>query len=408
MTLDHTLTWEIARVGGMLAYVLVTASVALGLLAFPQGHLRELATIHHQRASPVRDAGGPRLHRPPYARGPARPLHRLLADRGVRAAGGPLSSALDRAGNRFGLPARRRVGVRVRPKAVGYAWWRRFHYLAFAVFLLGTLHGLGTGSDSGQPWALALYAMCGGLVTLLLAARLVLAIPRRTGDVAVFAVGARLRDTGRLRHHRPGQSGWNAFANNGNGSGASAAWLAAHPTTAQASTAPTPGFAADVVATLVDDEQLRGTFTGDGSDDTGTLQLAIDEGTVMLELDFADGWTVRWQRVGGRRGIIGRKLQRTRRSDRGRHPDGPSAASRWGDRRQPGGQPDVRLALELGDSTGSTVRRSHDPAGSPRIPTWRDQRTTKRPNWHGLPGRESAPSSGHFRPFSGPEGRSLR
>ena len=32
MTLDHTLTWEVARVGGMLAYVLVTASVALGLL----------------------------------------------------------------------------------------------------------------------------------------------------------------------------------------------------------------------------------------------------------------------------------------------------------------------------------------------------------------------------------------
>ena len=24
---------------------------------------------------------------------------------------------------------------------------------------------------------------------------------------------------------------------------------------------------------------------------TGTLQLAIDDGTVMLELDFADGWT---------------------------------------------------------------------------------------------------------------------
>ena len=30
---------------------------------------------------------------------------------------------------------------------------------------------------------------------------------------------------------------------------------------------------------------------GDGSGDTGTVQLAIDEGTVMLELDFADGWT---------------------------------------------------------------------------------------------------------------------
>ena len=48
-------------------------------------------------------------------------------------------------------------------KRIGYALLRRFHYLAFAVFLLGTLHGLGTGSDSGQPWALALYAICGGL-----------------------------------------------------------------------------------------------------------------------------------------------------------------------------------------------------------------------------------------------------
>ncbi len=48
MTLDHTLTWEIARVGGMLAYILVTASVALGLLPIPQGHIGELAALHHQ------------------------------------------------------------------------------------------------------------------------------------------------------------------------------------------------------------------------------------------------------------------------------------------------------------------------------------------------------------------------
>jgi hypothetical protein len=46
--------------------------------------------------------------------------------------------------------------------------WRRLHSLAFAVYVLSTLHGLGTGTDSRQVWALALYAgsllLVGGLL----------------------------------------------------------------------------------------------------------------------------------------------------------------------------------------------------------------------------------------------------
>jgi len=33
---------------------------------------------------------------------------------------------------------------------IGYAWWRRLHTLAFAVYLLTTVHGSGTGTDTRQ------------------------------------------------------------------------------------------------------------------------------------------------------------------------------------------------------------------------------------------------------------------
>lgn len=290
MTLDHTLTWEIARVGGWLAYILVTTSVALGLLLslkatsdnwprFITNELHRFVTLVALVFTGLHTLAV--LLDPFTGFTPAEVLVPLASHyRPLWIAMGIVSAYLLVAvwGSEY---------VR---KRIGYAWWRRFHYLAFAVFLLGTLHGLGTGSDSAQPWALALYAACGGVVTLLIAARIVRAIPRRTGDVAVFVVGATFLALAAFAVVGPAQPGWNAVANSGNGNGASAAWLAANPTTAGASSAPTADFDAAVVATVVDDEQLRGTFTGDGSGATGTLQLAIDEGTVVLELDFADGW----------------------------------------------------------------------------------------------------------------------
>lgn len=36
-------------------------------------------------------------------------------------------------------------------------WWRRLHYLSFAVFVLALAHGLFSGTDSGALWARALY-----------------------------------------------------------------------------------------------------------------------------------------------------------------------------------------------------------------------------------------------------------
>jgi sulfoxide reductase heme-binding subunit YedZ len=39
-----------------------------------------------------------------------------------------------------------------------YTFWRRAHYLNFAVWSAATFHGLGSGTDRSAPWALGVYA----------------------------------------------------------------------------------------------------------------------------------------------------------------------------------------------------------------------------------------------------------
>jgi DMSO/TMAO reductase YedYZ heme-binding membrane subunit len=69
----------------------------------------------------------------------------------------------------------------IRPM-IGYKAWRAFHYLAFAVFGLGTVHGLLSGSDSGAVWALGIYAVSVGAVALMLAYRIA---TRRTAPATI-------------------------------------------------------------------------------------------------------------------------------------------------------------------------------------------------------------------------------
>jgi methionine sulfoxide reductase heme-binding subunit len=38
-------------------------------------------------------------------------------------------------------------------------WWRTAHYLNFAVWIAATLHGLGSGTDRSAPWMIALFAV---------------------------------------------------------------------------------------------------------------------------------------------------------------------------------------------------------------------------------------------------------
>lgn len=59
----------------------------------------------------------------------------------------------------------------LRPR-IGYKWWRRLHIATLGIFVLATIHGLGTGSDTQTTWALSLYIVSSVLVGLLLCRRI--------------------------------------------------------------------------------------------------------------------------------------------------------------------------------------------------------------------------------------------
>src|SRR5262249_60037154 len=63
-------------------------------------------------------------------------------------------------------------------KALSYRFWRRAHYLNFAVWLLALVHGLAAGTDRGTVWALALYIGTASVVAGLTASRFADASPQ--------------------------------------------------------------------------------------------------------------------------------------------------------------------------------------------------------------------------------------
>jgi len=65
-----------------------------------------------------------------------------------------------------------------------YRFWRRAHYLNFAVWALALVHGITSGTDSGTLWAVTLYAVAAGSVAGLL-------VWRASGGGAIAAVEAR-------------------------------------------------------------------------------------------------------------------------------------------------------------------------------------------------------------------------
>ncbi|PSR22944.1 MAG: hypothetical protein C7B45_04805 [Sulfobacillus acidophilus] len=140
----------------------------------------------------------------------------------------------------------------LRPR-IGYRVWRSLHYLAYLVFVLVTLHGLGTGSDTRTRWALAIYAVSVGLVASLTIWRLLK--PAGRGKRHGRAVGAVLGSVGALVLFTllgPLQPGWNAIANNGHGSGART------PTTAVGRPAVAQRFMTSVSGTIQQETQGNG------------------------------------------------------------------------------------------------------------------------------------------------------
>jgi len=170
-------TWYVARAGGMLAFALLSASVVLGLLLSGKAKLERwprfaLEDVHrfvgllagsfiaiHVGALLV-DSYLPFSLRSvlvPFA-APYRP---------VAVAAGVIAAE---------LLAALAITNRYRSQ-LPYRFWRRAHYLNFAVWLLALVHGLAAGTDTTSAWALGLYAVSAAAVAGLTARRVLVAMP---------------------------------------------------------------------------------------------------------------------------------------------------------------------------------------------------------------------------------------
>ena len=283
--IDHTLSWEIARVGGMLAYLLASGSVVIGLLLslklrssrWPRFLTTELHRFVTVLALAFTAIHGVAVWIDPFTGFTAAEVLVPFASH-YR----PLWLALGIIGGYLLVAIWASEYVR---KWIGYAWWRRFHYLSFVVFLLATVHGLGSGSDTREPWTLGIYVACTGSVLALVAWRVIDATMglRRIPSLAGLSVAAVALAAFALAG--PVQAGWNDAANNGNGSGASAAWQASHPSTT--AEPPASSFSADLQA-AVSGGVLSGSF---GGAHPGSLELRLTGGSTELSISLPGGWS---------------------------------------------------------------------------------------------------------------------
>ncbi len=180
MTLWEAVTWDVARAGGFTAYILAALSVALGL------------ALSMKWQSPGK---WPRLVN--------NELHNFLALLALIFTGVHVLAVWIDPYTKFGLseilvplashyrPAWVALGIVslylgiaigistwLRP-VIGYAWWRRLHFLTLALYVLVTVHGIATGSDTKTLWGIAIYAISIVVICALFSRRLVISLNER-------------------------------------------------------------------------------------------------------------------------------------------------------------------------------------------------------------------------------------
>ena len=300
MSAWQTITWDTARAGGFTAYLLVTISVALGLALSMRWQVRwwprlisyelhvwitVLSFIFlgiHILASWV----DPFTH---FG------LNELLLP--FVSHYRPLWMALGIVAMYLSLAVTLSLFIR---RQIGYKWWLRLHELSFVVWALATIHGLATGSDTRTLWGIELYIVSAVLVCSLLCLRLLQPVTPggRTHPVWASVVAAALAITITWTALGPMRPGWNAIANNGNGSGGVA--QAAGSTAASGNATLTPSTSSNASGSPFSqpfNASAQGTISQQVDPGTGQPVLLLD-----LTLSGAQQGALRiqmWERSGG-------------------------------------------------------------------------------------------------------------
>lgn len=184
--------WLAGRASGVVALLLVTASVAIGLtmaskIVRKRGIAPVLARVHEQTALAglvaiaVHGAtllADPWLH--PGVQGVLVPfaMGYRTAFTGLGVVAGYLAAILG-----LSFYARRRIGPKL---------WRKVHRATVLVWALGVVHTLGAGTDAGSAWLRTIMIATGAPIVVLFAVRM-LRKPKRARSrrpVTVQEVGA--------------------------------------------------------------------------------------------------------------------------------------------------------------------------------------------------------------------------
>lgn len=192
-TIWQAVTWDIARAGGFTAYILLSLAVIVGL------------ALSTKLQSPSR---WPRLinselHNFLTLLGTVFLTVHILAvwidpftHFGLNEILIPLASHYRPVWMALGIVALY-LGIAIgistllRPR-IGYSWWRRLHVLTLGIFILATIHGIATGSDTLTWWALGIYVVSSAVVGSLLIRRvLVQRADKRKHALAQAAASAR-------------------------------------------------------------------------------------------------------------------------------------------------------------------------------------------------------------------------
>jgi predicted ferric reductase len=167
-----TTAWYAARAGGMLAFALLTLSVVLGLTLAGRARLKRwprFAVEDVHRFVGLLAGAFVGIH-----------VLGLLVDTYVpfslsqvlvpfTSSYRPLATGLGVVG--MELLVALAVANRYRER-LAYRFWRRTHYLNFAVWGLGLVHGIASGTDSGTAWGVMLYGLAAASVAGLLVWRM--------------------------------------------------------------------------------------------------------------------------------------------------------------------------------------------------------------------------------------------
>ncbi len=159
-----TTLWYTARGTGFVSVILLTLSVALGIvtvLRWSTPHWPRFVTAGLHKNISLLSVVFLGVHIASTLLDPVSPVHLLNAIVPFTGRYRPLGIGLGVVA--IDLLAALVVTSLLRQR-IGYRVWRAVHWSAYACWPIAMLHGLDSGTDASTPWARAVYVSCAALV----------------------------------------------------------------------------------------------------------------------------------------------------------------------------------------------------------------------------------------------------